>query len=190
MNQCHRFNVTDLPQRCSKHQKRTRCKGSFYNVTDCPNGAANTRNALGARAHFTVSLISNCRWGIGAIAVLPGVSLWINQRLNPFTLGVQPFKKVGQCHRFNVTDSMSQKDRKTENGPTEEQKDRKTDRTTEKQEDRSSIFLFGPVGEVLVTVRSPTHGAQQSYLRMHSPPRGWLALSTKLENNESKNEGT
>ena len=81
---------------------------------------------------------------------------------------------------------MSQKDRKTENEPTEEQKDRKTDRTTEKQEDRSSIFLFGPVGEVLVTVRSPTHGAQQSYLRMHSPPRGWLALSTKLENKKIK----
>ena len=100
------------------HRGRTRCKGTFHNVADlpngaantrnaqgarahftmsqiCPNGAANTRNALGARAHFTVSLISNCRWGIGAIAVLPGVSLWINQRLNTYTLGLQPSRKAG-----------------------------------------------------------------------------------------------
>ena len=58
------------------------CRDHFTIITMsqiCPNGAANTRNAQGARAHFTMSLISNFRWGIGAIAVLPGMSLWINQ---------------------------------------------------------------------------------------------------------------
>ena len=108
-----------MSQICPKGAANTRnaqgARARFTMSQICPNGAANARNGQGARAHFTMSLISNCRWGIGAIAVLPGVSLWINQRLNPITLGLQPPRKAGnrflsqiQCHRFNVTDLPQQ----------------------------------------------------------------------------------
>ena len=152
-----------MSQICPKGAANTRnaqgARAHFTMSQICPNGAANTRNALGARAHFTVSLISNCRWGIGAIAVLPGVSLWINQRLNPFTLGLQPFKKVGQCHRFNVTER--QKDGKRTNRGTERQKDGQNNRETGRQIFHFSFWSRGR-GASYCTVADPRRTAELS----------------------------